>query len=221
MKVAVIDITGKASGKVDLPSHVFGITPNTQVLSTYIRVAQLRSRSAKAVAQTRSDVTATTAKVWRQKGTGRARHGSRKAPIFVGGGQAHGPSGSQNYKLTVSKKVRQLALASALSLKTDSLLVVTGWEKVEAKTKSLADVLTKIGVTDGVKAALVLDQPHAHLIQAGANIKKLNITQAHRLNPLEVMKAKTIILTPEAIEALGARVTLTAVESTESKQKKS
>lgn len=208
MKAPIIDITGKSMGQADLPDELFGVEPNAVVLAQYLRVYQMRQRQAKAKAQTRAEVTGTTAKVWRQKGTGRARHGSRKAPIFVKGGQAHGPTGDQNYKLTMSKKLRQLALVSALSTRAKDFVVISGLEKLELKTKSLAKSLTQVAPQLETNVTLILDSVNPQLINAGKNIPRLKITQAHRLNPYEILNSHNLLMTSSSIEVLGNRLGL-------------
>lgn len=207
MKAPIIDITGKKVGQADLPEAVFGIVPNQAVLAQYLRVYQLRQRQATAKAQTRAEVTGTTAKVWRQKGTGRARHGSRKAPIFVKGGQAHGPSGEQNYMRTISKKVRQLALISALSTRAKDIVVVAGLEKLEPKTKALVTALSKIVEQKQPALTLVLDTPQTNIIRASRNLSDVNITRSNRLNAFEIIHARQLLFTQESLAELNNLVT--------------
>lgn len=203
MKTNIVDTTGKKIGQMELPKEIFGVTPNQELLSQYIRVYRHRQRQAGAVAQTRSDVTGTSAKVWRQKGTGRARHGARTAPIFVKGGQAHGPTGNQNYTLSMSKRMRKQALVSALSSKADTITVIEGLDKVKAKTKDVSTTLSKALDWQGGSMTLILDTPLSQLIQGGKNIKNLEITQVKRLNAYEVLQSKRLVFTKEGIELLS------------------
>lgn len=202
MKVQVVDITGKKQGDITLPKEIFGAEPNQTLLAQYVRVYRHRQRQAGAKAQTRSEVTGTTAKVWRQKGTGRARHGSRKAPIFVKGGQAHGPSGEQNYKLTMSKKMRRQALISALSSQAQIVAVLQGLEKVEAKSKKLAEALQKSLGWENTPITIILDTPNQEIIRGSRNLGKVAVTQAKRLNAYEVLHAKQLIFTKESLDQL-------------------
>lgn len=213
MRAPIFDITGKKQGEAELPVELFGVEPNQTVLSQYLRVYQMRQRSAGAKAKTRSEVTATTAKVWRQKGTGRARHGSRRAPIFIGGGQAHGPKGNQNFKLNLPKKIKQLALTSALSTRVEDVILIEGLSKIKDKTKDLAQALDKIAGKDTKGLLLVLDVPNSSVVKAGANLENLSVTQASRLNPFETLKAKRLLLAKESLDVLASRLNQSSEEA--------
>ena len=208
MNLQVIDIKGKKTSTVNAADSLFTDKINEGLLAQYLRVFSLRSRSANARVQTRAVVTGTTAKVWRQKGTGRARHGSRKAPIFVGGGQAHGPIGNQNYKLGTSKKLRKQAMIQALSVQKDNLIVIEGLEKVSGKTTELAKIMGS-AFKDIKKVIFVLENSQSKIIQAATNLDTVSTTQAHRLNPFEIMNNNRIVFTKEALNTLTARFTTT------------
>src|SRR3989339_761921 len=137
---ATYDIKGQQGEKIKLPEKIFGAKVKPIVMAQAVRVYLSNQRKALAKTKTRADVAKTTAKMYRQKGTGRARHGSYAAPIFVGGGIAHGPSGKQNYKLSLPAKMRRLALLGALSVKAKAkeILIVEGVDKALGKTKQLA-----------------------------------------------------------------------------------
>lgn len=206
MKASVVDITGKKLGSFDLPTKLFGLTPNEPLLAQYIRVFRHRQRQADARAKTRGEVTGTTAKVWRQKGTGRARHGSRKAPIFVKGGKAHGPTGGQNYTLTLSKEQRRQALCSALSSQNSNLLIIEGLEKLEPKTKVLNEVLENALKLGKGRVTIVLDKPLENIIKASKNLPGLSITQASRLNAHEVLSTPKLVFTKASIDVLEKKL---------------
>src|SRR3989338_3509182 len=128
-----------ATTEASLPSVFFAKKPNLTLLSQAVRVYLSNQRTAQAKTQTRAEVNRTTKKIYKQKGTGGARHGSRKAPIYVGGGVAHGPRGMQNYKMSLSSPLKKLALSVALSAKfVKKEISVADVEKIEAKSKSLA-----------------------------------------------------------------------------------
>ena len=120
MKADLYTIDGKKAGKIEVPKAVFGAKVNEILLAQYRRVFLNNQRRAKPKSKTRGEVTGSGKKIWRQKGTGRARHGDRYANIFVGGGVAHGPTGKENYSLKLTRKMRQSALSSALSQKQAS-----------------------------------------------------------------------------------------------------
>jgi len=220
MKVQVIDTTGKKKGEVTLPKELFGVEPNQDLLAQYVRIYRHRQRQASAIAQTRSDVTGTTAKVWRQKGTGRARHGSRKAPIFVKGGQAHGPTGMQNYKLTLSKKMRKQALISALSSQSKIVTILEGLEKVGSKTKDLSQALSKSLEWKNTPVTIVLDTPMDGVIRASKNLTSVDITQASRLNAFEIIRAKQLIFTQKSLDILVESITSKKTTQTETSESK-
>lgn len=212
----IIDITGKNTGTIDLPKDIFAAKINTANLAQYIRVYLSRQRSAAAKAKTRSEVTGSNAKIWRQKGTGNARHGSRKAPIFVGGGVSHGPTGGQNYKLQISKRQKKQALFAALTTKVSDSLFVSGFEKLTAKTSDLVKIVKTLA-KDSRKTLIIIDKPIKNIIAAGANAKGITITQATRLNPYELLNNNTIIFAKEAVDTI-ANTYVTAKTKSEPKK---
>lgn len=201
-KVDLLTITGKKSGKLDLPKEIFAAKINEQLMTQAIRVYLANQRKAKAKVKTRAEVRGSRRKIWRQKGTGRARHGDRYAPIFVGGGRAHGPTGKEDYQLKMSKKMRQAALFSALTskLKDDQILIVKGLEKVEPKTKAMVKVLRKF--TKSRKVTIILPEVIENLIRAARNIKGVRLTQANLLNTYQVLNGGKIILMKESVDKL-------------------
>lgn len=204
MKATVYNQTGKKMTDMTLDESMFGHQVNQSLLAEYVRVYRHRQRQAASYAQNRAVITGTTAKVWRQKGTGRARHGSRKAPIFVGGGKAHGPDGSQNYKLSLPKKKKKAALSSALAAAASKVAILKQADKFEAKTKSVSQWLDKTGLTG--KILLVLDKSDHPLVAATANIDQIQATQAKRLNVFELLQYPTIVMTQESLEILSQRL---------------
>lgn len=202
MKTNLVNTNNQKQGQLDLPEMIFAAPQNDTLMAQYLRVFAHRSRQGTKLTQTRSDVTGTTAKVWRQKGTGRARHGSRKAPIFVGGGQAHGPKGNQRLGLGFNQRTKRQVLFSALTQKLNQSVFVTGIEKLSAKTKELDTVLRALTQDNPGSTLLVLDQPHANLIKASQNIPFVKTTQAARLNAHEVISAKHLIFAKDSIQVL-------------------
>ena len=201
MKHSLITTTGKKTSTIDLPGEIFAAKVNHTLLSRYVKVYLSRQRSAGAKTKTRGQVTGSTRKIYRQKGTGRARHGARKAPIFVGGGVTHGPTGQENFTLSLPKSQRKQALFSAATAKLADSLFLDTKTKLGAKTQELAKIIVKLSGGQG-KTLLVLPQPEASLIQAGANIKNLTLTQAARLNPYELLNHQTIIYIKESVAKL-------------------
>ena len=144
--IPTFSVTGAKLTSLKVADKVFKAKINPVLMAQAVRVYLSNQRQASAQSKSRNEISVTHAKVWRQKGTGRARHGSRNAPIFVGGAKAHGPSGRQNYSLKLSKKQKQASLVSALSqqFKEGNILAVVGLDKLEPKTKKFDQVIDKL-----------------------------------------------------------------------------
>jgi large subunit ribosomal protein L4 len=200
----ILTLDGKKDGQLELPAHLFQATINPVLVAQAIRVYLHNQRQATAATKRRSDVAFTKAKLYRQKGTGRARHGARSAPIFVGGGVAHGPTGNQNYHLKLSKTMRRQALASVLTDKFNqqAILVVKGLDKVEAKTKNIIKLLSDLKLPADKPVLLLLDKPHQSLLRAARGLKNVHPTQAKRINTYEIVNHAHIIMTPDSITML-------------------
>ncbi len=208
-KVDLITTTGQKSGKIDLPKEIFAAVVNPALMAQAVRVYLSRQRCAHAKAKTRGAVSGSGRKIWRQKGTGRARHGDRYAPIFVGGGKAHGPAGKANYQLEMSRKMRRLALFSALTskFKDNEVLVVKGLSRLEPKTKVAQLALTKITGHDKVagskaKLTIILPEIMENLDRAARNLQGIRLAQASLLNPYEVLNGGRLILMEESIAVM-------------------
>lgn len=197
LSVAVMGTDGKSSGTVTLASELFGVKVNASLLAQSVRVFLANQREGGARSKTRGMVEGSSRKIYRQKGTGKARHGSIRAPIFVGGGVVFGPV-PRDYHLTMTKQMRRGALVSALSLRKDDVIVVDGLEKMGAKTKAVAGVLEAIGAND--KVLLVVAQDSNNLIRAARNIEYVDIIGAKDLNPYEVITHKKLVFTKASME---------------------
>jgi len=211
-KSDLLDINGKKVGTINLPPEIFAAEVNPQLAAQAVRVYLANQRKAYPKTKTRTEVNRTKAKWYRQKGTGGARHGSRAAPIFVGGGVAHGPTGEQNYHLKMPKKMKKAALFSALTskFKDGEVLIVRGLEKIEPKTKKMAEFLIKIksfiSSTDGQKKKpkilLVLPKMLENVVLAGRNLENFEIVQAADLNTYQVLRNKKLIFLAESVDKL-------------------
>lgn len=207
-KTDLISLSGRKVGQINLPGEIFGVKVNEDLVAQAVRVYLSNQRQARSRAKHRGEVTGSRRKIWQQKGLGRARHGDRYAPIFVGGGKAHGPAGNQNYRLKMTKKMKKKALFSALSakLKEGQVLVVKDLGKVEPKTKKMVEVLKKISPlkekNKNWKLTLVLPENVENVIRAGKNIKGVKIALAGLLNTYEVLNAGKIILMEESVAKL-------------------
>lgn len=202
LSVAVYSPEGAKSGSITLPELIFGQKANPSLLAQTVRVFLTNQRTAGSKTKRRSDVSLTTAKMYRQKGTGRARHGSYAAPIFVGGGVAHGPNGLRP-RLDLPMKMKQKALAQALSekVRTDSF-VVADIEKIEPKTKKVATLLSRIGLEKG---ATIVHGGSRDIFQAARNIEGVTLVPAVQLTAYNVLVGRKVLLTKEAIKVLETR----------------
>lgn len=194
---------GVKVGKFSLPSQLFGQKPNKILLAQAVRVYLSNQRQARAKTKSRGEVITSKRKIYRQKGTGGARHGSRNAPIFVGGGIAHGPHGVENYSLSMSKKMGKKALISALSARGEQQQVlVLDMDKVETKTGIVAKVLFKI--TDNRKLTFVYAKKE--LYRALRNIADVNSVYVGNLTAYDALIGKSLLMTPLSIEELSTRI---------------
>jgi large subunit ribosomal protein L4 len=194
--------SGQTAGEIDLAEAVFGIAPHTAVLHEAVRWQLAGRHRGTHSTLTRGMVSRSTRKLYRQKGTGRARHGGRGAPIFVGGGIAFGPQ-PRGYAYTLNKKVRRLALRSALSARAaeGSIAVLDGLDLDAPKTKTLADALrAPRGETGSV--LLVTAAPHEAVERSAANLVGVRVVAAPALNVHAVLAADRIVFTRDALARL-------------------
>jgi large subunit ribosomal protein L4 len=193
---------GVEGEKMTLPEKVFGVEVNETLLAQAVRVYLSNQRSAHAKTKTRSEVEKTTAKMYKQKGTGRARHGAYSAPIFVGGGIALGPTGTQNYKMRMPVKMNRLAIVGALSdkAKEKAIVILTNADKAELKTKDAQTVLGKLG--DAKKTLLVAAKEQTNIIRSWRNLKNVSVVCDEILNSYEIMVNKRLVMTEEVIANL-------------------
>lgn len=182
---------------------LFGKKVNEQLLAQAVRVYQANKRQGTASTKTRSQVSGSRRKIYRQKGTGRARHGDKYAPIFVGGGIAHGPK-PKDWSLKLTKKMRKKALASALSLQAQNkkIFIFSNLEKLEPKTKKYFSLFQNKLKFDPEKDSilLVLDNKNENILRGVRNIKGLSVAQLNLINAYMVLRAKKIAFTKTAID---------------------
>jgi len=203
-KVKVYDLSKKGVGEIELSETVFDAQVNENLFYDVLKAQLASHRKGAASAQTRAEVTATKRKMYKQKGTGNARHGSRRAPIFVGGGKAHGPK-PRDFGYRPPRKMRLGALKGALSLKLREgrLLVVKDFELAEIKTKKLAEVLQKLQVDGG--ALIVDDKQNEKLRLSARNLQKHSVLPPEGVNLYDLLRYEHLVLTQTAVEALEAR----------------
>jgi large subunit ribosomal protein L4 len=194
--------TGEARGEMSLPESVFGIPPNRHVMWEAARNFLANQRLGTSSVRTRADVRGGGRKPWRQKGTGRARSGTIRSPLWRHGGRAFGPR-PRDYGYVLPKATRRLALRSALSQKADSGLVtvVADFTIPEAKTREVARILTNLGV--GLeRCLLVIPQHDAALAQATRNLPRLQTREYRLLNTYEVLHADRLLILESAVPKL-------------------
>jgi len=205
VKVQVINLDGSAAkGEVELSDAVFGLEPRADILHRVVTWQLENRRGIARKARERSDVARTGKKFGRQKGGGTARHGDRKAPIFIGGGKAHGPR-VREFNISLNKKIRALGLKMALSSKAQSgLVIVDSLDVADAKTKVLAGQLAKANFG---KKVLVIDGEavNDNFAKAARNIFGVNVLPAIGANVYDILKHDTLVLTRAAVEKLEAR----------------
>lgn len=188
---------------VKVTDKIFKAKINPALMAQAVKVYLGNQRQASAQAKDRGDIAVTHAKVWRQKGTGRARHGSRNAPTFIGGAKAHGPSGTQNYWRRLNKKQKRAGLYSALSLKfkDSQIIAVSGLEKLAPKTKNFDQLINKLKLNKK-QILLLTDKLHLNIRRGSANLAYLKSETVNNLNTYSVLSARTLIFTKEALTCL-------------------
>lgn len=215
LSVPAYSLAGRASGTLALPKDIFGAKINPPLLAQAVRVYQSNQKTHFSHTKTRSEVQGSTRKIWSQKGTGRARHGARTAPIFIGGGKAMGAK-FRKVVLDLPEKMKKAALVSALSEKFTSHEVVglVGLEKATGKTKqaySLIKRLTKQSVL------ILTGTRFANVAQAVRNLPKVSLLTTVELNAFEVIKHQTLMITREAVEKLEERMKGKQIENSNQK----
>ncbi|MEK7060824.1 MAG: 50S ribosomal protein L4 [Patescibacteria group bacterium] len=200
MTVPVFDATGTSKGTTKLPKELFGAEVNTMLLAQAIRVYQGNQRAGSAFVKTRGQVEGSTRKIYKQKGTGRARHGSIRAHIFVGGGVVFGPT-HQNFKGTLTKKMKVVALQSAFSarLKDKAIYVVDGLETIAPKTKHIATLINGLGIEGSI--LLLQSSEKTNVLRAARNIQDLDVLPMTHVHPYALVSHKNIIIMKSAIKA--------------------
>lgn len=197
----VLNMAGEVTGEVTLSDAVFGIEPNEAAIHEAVKNHLANKRQGTQSALTRAEVSGGGAKPYRQKGTGRARQGSTRAPQFTHGGVAFAPK-PRSYSYTINKKLKRLALKSALSLKAanDAIIVVDSIELPEIKTKEFKKFLTNIGATG--KAIVVTPEVNENVVKSAGNLPGVVTTFASLLSVYDIMNAKTFVVDKAALSTI-------------------
>ncbi len=205
MKTDVLTLDGGKNGSVDLDDEIFGLEPRADILHRVVRWQRNKAQQGTHAVKTRGETSYSTKKIYRQKGTGGARHGDRNAPIFRKGGVYKGPV-PRSHGHDLPKKFRRLGLKHALSAKAreGNLIVLEAAELAEAKTKALSSKVKELGW----KRALVIDgtEVNDNFARAARNIEGLDVLPSIGANVYDILKRDTLVITRAGIEALEARL---------------
>jgi len=204
MDIKITTLAGKDAGNLKLSDEIFGLDPREDILQRVVRWQLAKKQQGTHQAKGRADITRTGAKMYKQKGTGRARHSSARAPQFRGGGKAHGPV-SRSHEHDLPKKVRALGLKHALSAKAKaaSIVVVDELKLAEAKTKALAANFASLGLSNALFiGGAELDQGFK---KAAANIPNIDVLPIQGINVYDILRRGTLVLSRAAVEALEER----------------
>lgn len=204
MEINVVTLGGESAGSLNLSDEVFGLEPRSDILQRVVRWQLAKRQAGTHRTKTRGEIRATTAKMYKQKGTGRARHGARTAPQFRGGGKAFGPV-VRSHAHELPKKVRALGLKHALSSKArgEALIVLDVAQLDEAKTKALKERFAGLGLN----SALIVDgaEPQENFQRAARNIPHIDVLPIQGINVYDILRRDTLVLTRAAVEALEER----------------
>ncbi|SKB78321.1 large subunit ribosomal protein L4 [Salegentibacter holothuriorum] len=207
MEVAVLDIKGKETGrKAKLSDAVFAIEPNDHAVYLDVKQYLANQRQGTHKAKERAEITGSTRKIKKQKGTGTARAGSIKSPIFKGGGRVFGPR-PRNYGFKLNKNLKRLARKSALSIKAKgkSIYVIEDFSFEAPKTKSMIDVLEALGIQDK-KSLIVLGDSNKNVYLSSRNLKGLEVVNSSELSTYGILNAKNIVLLEGSLEGIESNL---------------
>jgi len=201
-KINVLNIKGEKTSDIALNEKVWGIEPNDAVIYDAVRLARNAERQGTAETKTRSEVSGGGAKPWRQKGTGRARQGSTRAPHWYHGGVVFGPHANRNYTQKQNRKERVLALKSALSYKVieSELIVVDEIKLASNKAKEFKDLMSNLKLDKNI--LIVVKELDENLVLASRNFRNVILLTADEINVLDIISADKMIITKDAVEAI-------------------
>lgn len=201
VSVKVVNMAGEEVKKINLAGSVFAVEPHKQAMFNAVQVEQANSRQATAKTKVRHEVSGGGKKPWRQKGTGRARAGSSRSPIWVGGGTVFGPVGNQNFTLSQNRKEHQLALRSALSLKTPKDLVVIDEIKfADKKTKEFVKMLSAVKCE--VKTLVVVSEIDENLFASVRNVAYAKVVTTDNVSVYDLLNAEKLVMSEAAVKTV-------------------
>ena len=201
VSVKVVNMAGEEVKKINLAGSVFAVEPHKQAMFNAVQVEQANSRQATAKTKVRHEVSGGGKKPWRQKGTGRARAGSSRSPIWVGGGTVFGPVGNQNFTLSQNRKEHQLALRSALSLKTPKDLVIIDEIKfADKKTKEFVKMLSAVKCE--VKTLVVVSEIDENLFASVRNVAYAKVVTTDNVSVYDLLNAEKLVMSEAAVKTV-------------------
>uniref|UniRef100_A0A831THF1 Large ribosomal subunit protein uL4 n=1 Tax=Thermorudis peleae TaxID=1382356 RepID=A0A831THF1_9BACT len=203
MQVAVFDLQGQQVGQIELADSVFGIEPHVPVMHQALVRQLANARAGTHDTKTRGEVRGGGRKPWRQKGTGRARQGSIRAPHWKGGGVVWGPH-PRKYTKAMPKKMRRLAIRSVLSAKQreNQIVVVEGLSEIEPRTKAMKAVLSRLPRSDARSTIVVVDRPRDNVYRSAGNLENVKVLMAQYMNVRDGLKYERMILMREAVDEI-------------------
>ncbi len=205
MKIDKIDINGKKDS-IEVMDKIFSAKINNQIVSNVIYKLNANFKGRKAKTKQRNEIKGSTAKIWAQKGTGNARHSSRKAPLFVGGGVAHGPKGGSSYKIRkLNKSEKKHGLASLITEKknNNNVMIFSDFKQNIKKTKEMKKILDKFDISN---ALIVLDKSSKeNIYKSLRNIPNIKVASSNSFNSYDILKFKKLIFTETSIKELEKR----------------
>ncbi|MDX9847505.1 MAG: 50S ribosomal protein L4 [Tenuifilaceae bacterium] len=204
MEISVLNTAGQDTGrKIDLDDQIFGIEPNNHAIYLDVKQYLANQRQGTHKAKERNEIAGSTKKLKRQKGTGTARAGSIKSPLFRGGGRVFGPV-PRDYSFKLNKKLKQLARKSALAykVKENSILVLEDFAIESPKTKEMVNICKNLNLTNK-KSVFVLSEPNNNIYLSSRNLPKQKIVTASNINTYEIMNAGTLVLVESSIDVLN------------------
>ena len=198
-KVDVYNLDGAVTGQIDLSDEIFGIEPNEYAVHAVVRNQLANRRQGTQSTKTRSEVRGGGKRPWRQKGTGRARHGSNRSAQYVGGGIIFGPK-PRDYSYTVPKKIRRLAMKSALSVKVrdSQIIVLDSLDFSEMKTKQMVKALEALKIDS--PALVVIADPNLNVEKSARNIPTVKMAKVNTINVFDLLKYDRLVITKAAVE---------------------
>ncbi|MGD1844239.1 MAG: 50S ribosomal protein L4 [Salibacteraceae bacterium] len=206
MELAVFNTSGKETKKVKLNKAVFGIEPNDHAIYLDVKQFLANQRQGTHKAKERGEITGSTRKIKRQKGTGTARAGSLKNPLFKGGGRVFGPR-PRSYSFKLNKKQKQLARRSALSakVKESGLVVVEDFTMAAAKTKEYVGILNNLKVADN-RSLIVIGENNKNIVLSSRNLQNSHVVTVSELNTYEIVKAKNVVISESALTQIETQL---------------